>query len=426
MSSTCCCHSESLLICRLSIKEKVKHNPIFKMATIVRVKRRRYEDPAENIVLSCKKLKSDVADIGQHDKDGCESYLKFAGTVISKDEVISKHIKDAIRKEKLQREYKSHQPGVLPRSRRHKKESSKANRFKITSSFRALDLAALDKEGDDCTEKEISPLKSTDTCDICRKQIAKRSKSQTGIGTEKGEHGEKEHDFCNCRQNIIVNSAEGVEKGQRNSHEASSAASGAQSTEKVYHLYDVEVNQSTRSNLPTFESLIQEAQNASLVTCNSEQMVHEQVPEEKEEDYVYDLYYTNSRDFNLQIFESSLSIHSLHTVEYDYMNGEEDHEIYEDEDDENEESNWRNDYPEEDPRFIEDEGEDIDYVYGNDVDDYQAFGYDDRGLVEWMSSRCNIEDESDESSSDETEDENPAGYGHYKQRVMRELEIDDS
>ncbi|XP_061197175.1 probable RNA polymerase II nuclear localization protein SLC7A6OS [Saccostrea echinata] len=391
------------------------------MATIVRVKRRRYEDPAENIVLSCKKLKSDIADTSKHETDGCESYLKFAGTVISKDEVISKHIKDAIRKEKLQREYKSHQPGALPRSRRHKKESSKANRFKITSSFRALDLAALDKECDDCVEKKISPLKSTDVCDICKKESAKHSESKTSINAS--ENCEKELDLCNCRKNVTVNSAEGVEKEQRNLHEASSVANGAQSAEKVYHLYDVEVNQ---SNLPTFESLIQEAQNASLVTCNSEQMVHEQVPQEKEEDYVYDLYYTNSRDFNLQLFESSLSIHSLYAdnLEYGY-NGEEDHEIYEDEDDENEESNWRNDYPDEDPRFIEEE-EDVDFVYGNGVDDYQAFGYEDRGLVEWMSSRCNIEDESDESSNDDTDDENPTGYGHYKQRVMRELEIDNS
>lgn len=36
--------------------------------------------------------------------------------------------------------------------------------------------------------------------------------------------------------------------------------------------------------------------------------------------------------------------------------------MYEDEDDENEEGNWRNDYFDEDLRFFE--NEDLDYVYG--------------------------------------------------------------
>lgn len=109
---------------------------------------------------------------------------------------------------------------------------------------------------------------------------------------------------------------------------------------------------------------LQEAQNASFVTCNSEQMVHERVQADEEEDYVYDLYYTNSRDFNLQLLESSLSIHpsSEHLLEY-ANNEEEEYEVYEDEDDENEECNWRNDYPDEDPRFFD--NEDVDYIYGN-------------------------------------------------------------
>jgi hypothetical protein len=94
-------------------------------------------------------------------------------------------------------------------------------------------------------------------------------------------------------------------------------------------------------------------------------MVHEQVPvEDREEDYVYDLYYTNSRDFNLQLLESSLMINSIDTDSHVYGHRrEEDHEVYEDEDDENEEDNWRNDYPDEDPRFFE--NGDVDYFYGN-------------------------------------------------------------
>ena len=54
------------------------------MATIVRVKRRRDEDPLETLLLSNKKPKLTSATTERYNTDTDENVLKFAGTVHSK------------------------------------------------------------------------------------------------------------------------------------------------------------------------------------------------------------------------------------------------------------------------------------------------------------------------------------------------------
>nr|XP_034337562.1 probable RNA polymerase II nuclear localization protein SLC7A6OS isoform X1 [Crassostrea gigas] len=395
---------------------------MLKMATIVRVKRKRNAEAVQNILVSCKKAKTDEAGSVAKDDNVCQSYLKFAGTVTSKGEVISKHIRDAIRKEKLQKEYKSHQSvtSVLHRKRQHQKESSKNSRLKITSTLRALDLAELDKENGEVsqTERPSTVQSPAEVCEQCLQNIENKSGALENRVKDEVSEKQRETIICTCKKKKKPNDEDTLDK----TLPVASLTNGAQAAEKVYHLYDVE---DTESSLPTFQSLLQEAQNASFVTCNSEQMMHEQVQPDRQEDYVYDLYYTNSRDFNLQILESSLSIHSLSADNFEYANNEEeDDEVYEDEDDENEEGNWRNDYPDEDPRFFE--NEDLDYVYGTGNDDYQAFDYDDRGLAEWMTSGCNIEDKGYDSSSEDTDEENQSTYERFKRRVTKELKINNS
>jgi len=57
------------------------------MAAVVRVKRRLEDDPVDSLVLVCKKVRSDVADVdsasvSQHDSsEAVKSVFKFAGTV---------------------------------------------------------------------------------------------------------------------------------------------------------------------------------------------------------------------------------------------------------------------------------------------------------------------------------------------------------
>ena len=85
---------------------------------------------------------------------------------------------------------------------------------------------------------------------------------------------------------------------------------------------------------------------------------------EDEEDYVYDIYYMNSGKFDFHELESDLTVEAMYQdmMVYDEYRASECTEAYEYDDDSNDEDNWRNDYPDEDPKFFE--NEDTEYRYG--------------------------------------------------------------
>ena len=94
-------------------------------------------------------------------------------------------------------------------------------------------------------------------------------------------------------------------------------------------------------------------------------MVRENVTEEEsaDENYVYDLYYMNRPDFDFRALENIIAIEAFNEeLMYDEYRGG-DTEICDDDDDSNDEDNWRNDYPDEDPRFFE--NQEFDYFYGD-------------------------------------------------------------
>ncbi len=64
----------------------------------------------------------------------------------------------------------------------------------------------------------------------------------------------------------------------------------------------------------------------------------------------------NSTDFDFRRLENVLAFESG-DVEFDFGRIAEDNDVYDDEDDSNDEDNWRNDYPDEDPGYLE-EGDD--------------------------------------------------------------------
>ncbi|XP_069113761.1 probable RNA polymerase II nuclear localization protein SLC7A6OS [Argopecten irradians] len=348
------------------------------MATIVRIKRRRADEPIENILVSCKRRKNDEED------HNLQSSLKFAGTANSRDEV-SKHIRDAIRKEKLQKEYKQHHVDIAYNTRQNHKQQAKAARFKVTSSFRALALDNLDLANDE-TESENKENK------------------------EPSVH--KEEDSSSA----TLNKTEG-----------GASASSSEST-SVFRLIDVETSGSLGTR-QTYESLLQESQSSSGITCNSVPLVREQVLQPADEEYVYDLYFTNNRDFNFKLLESALTIEAYgDDFVYDDVPHPEDEHVYEDEDDSNDEDNWRNDYPDEDPHFLDNQLE-TDFFYGGDVIERQAFAdTEDGGLAEWMHTRCNIEDDDELSSEDEDSAyfgehlNSKSSYENYHRKVRRELD----
>ena len=97
--------------------------------------------------------------------------------------------------------------------------------------------------------------------------------------------------------------------------------------------------------------------------CNGVPLEKELISERGSDDqYVYDLYYTNSRGFDFRLLENVLTVEAFGQ---DGMgNGDDfvdENREYDDEDS-NDEGNWRNDYPDEDPGFID--NQDIGY-YGN-------------------------------------------------------------
>ena len=102
---------------------------------------------------------------------------------------------------------------------------------------------------------------------------------------------------------------------------------------------------------------------SNQIFCNGVPLEKEVVSERDSDDsYVYDLYYTNSHNFDFRLLENVLTVEA---IRQDYRTAEEEADGeeggYEDEDS-NDEGNWRNDYPEDDPGFID--NQDVGY-YGN-------------------------------------------------------------
>ena len=105
--------------------------------------------------------------------------------------------------------------------------------------------------------------------------------------------------------------------------------------------------------------------NESTITCNDVPLEREVRPPAApgEDQYVYDLYYMNKRDVDLRLMENLLAIEAYQDeVHFDRFRNPEEQEVYDDEDDSNDESNWRNDYPDEDPKFFE--NQDAEYSIG--------------------------------------------------------------
>ncbi|ESP00816.1 hypothetical protein LOTGIDRAFT_173092 [Lottia gigantea] len=322
------------------------------MAAIVRLKRRRNEEPVEALLLSCKKRKEDG--IQSHETgfpldttSNIQETLKFAGTISPKETEISKHIRAAIRKEKLSKEYKQHGqqvsiPEMSQRTRVGRQTTSRENRYKVVCSHRELELDKLDS-------------------------------------------------------NVTENGGQG-DAGAKNED------TGASSNSKVFLLYDVEKESMATTSDAKYEPKVKS--DLSEITCNSVPLIREK---REDEDFVYDLYYTNSGSLDFQALQSALTIQALYDdLVYDDDRFADDDEVYDDDDDSNDEGNWRNDYPDEDPGFINNQDLESNMLDLNN----ETFNVD--SLSSLMTSRCNV-------GFGEDDDDDLSGYEAYKRRVEREL-----
>lgn len=83
------------------------------------------------------------------------------------------------------------------------------------------------------------------------------------------------------------------------------------------------------------------------------------------DEYVYDIYYTNREHFDFRLFERDLTLEALGQDNvFDHGVQEEEFVYGDEDDDENDENNWRNDYPEEDPQYVNGNHGNYDYENG--------------------------------------------------------------
>lgn len=144
--------------------------------------------------------------------------------------------------------------------------------------------------------------------------------------------------------------------------------------DRPLHLYEVIMDQDTLSkvkeeNGSQMEGVSIPEAAASVagvgdITCNSTVMKREKItPDDDDSDYVYDVYM--SRHCNMETVSSfdwsTLSVYSQSSLLIHDIFESDDDDKFEDEDDSNDESNWRNDYPDED--------EDESSAYSNSSDD---------------------------------------------------------
>lgn len=264
--------------------------------TILRVKRKRGTDPADALLLACKRIRPEAAAAQPSDESEPEpqepkienSVFKLVATVASQDAPVQTHVREALARPRLAHHALRPSQGSAQRIigdlRSVKWSTRREERYRILSSQRA-GLPA-----------EPAPVRREETDD-----------SQT-----------ENHD--------------GLPFGD-------------------VQVFDI-LHEDDDVKMPG-KNVVSDPE---TILCNSMKMIREKLSvsgdrlgtehREKEDDYVYDLYYQET--VTPGWIQDILSVRP-YTQEGelvpDVVAWEE--EVYEDEDDENAESNWRNDYPDE-------------------------------------------------------------------------------
>lgn len=385
------------------------------MATVVRVKRRKSEDPAEALIVSCKKQRQDAGPGSPNIKLDEKIRFSYAGTLNSKDVPVSRQIREAITKEKLQAGYKQHVMDIAEACRSNHRAAAKASRYRVVSKRRSgvLDCGNGAVESEAVAGEEVLDAergfenRSAEQTEVLQADICAAGASPETEGTETSE----------------------VEAlAERDNSQAQGDNNSDSGSQEILHVYDVEQDEEESPSQSVGTAPNQASR--SGITVNGVELISERVPPPRgrsSEAYVYDLYYINGGQYDFRALENILSIQALHDELV--LQGDRDQdceEVYEDEDDSNDEDNWRNDYPNEDPNFFENAA--VEYYYGEDMlgREPEAFDYgEDDDLADWMSARCNVDDEGDLPSDGEDMmyrvGGRPVHYQTYVRRVHDDL-----
>ncbi|KAM3877210.1 putative RNA polymerase II nuclear localization protein SLC7A6OS [Diretmus argenteus] len=270
--------------------------------TILRVKRKRGTDPADALLLACKRIRPEtVQTAGEtvpepNEAEVENSVFKLVATVATQDAPVQTQVREALAR-----------PRVA-----HALRPSAASSHRIVGDLRSAKWSTRREE---------------------RYRILSSHRAGLLSQTE--------------QQNPQTDAADGVEEAQRAGNEQEKCLSlGVQ----VVDLLHEDVGDQEKAPGKTLSTDPEE------ILCNNMKMLRERLSmsgegpgaehREQEDDYVYDLYYQETVAPGwIQDILSVRAYADEGELVPDVVVHEE--EVYEDEDDENEESNWRNDYPDE-------------------------------------------------------------------------------
>ncbi|XP_061863723.1 probable RNA polymerase II nuclear localization protein SLC7A6OS isoform X2 [Colius striatus] len=286
-------------------------------AAVLRVRRKRGgTEPAGALLLACKRPRSDPDQQPDGDHEPERNVFKLVATVSSKSEPVQKYVQEVITRDKAAQSLRpslGSTQRVIQELRSSKQVKRKENRYRVVASHRPL-----------CTEAATPTTNSEVSADGAR--AASRA-TEDASQKESGD-GEKGSDCCGKFQLFdIVQEEEAV-------GDSGVTAANPQKTDP------------------------------DVILCNAVEMIRERLNvsedgkkehHEKEEEYVYDIYYmeTSAPGWIQNILSVQPYREEYELVGDDHVPGE----IYEDEDDENDENNWRNDYPDEDEFLAEEDGD---------------------------------------------------------------------
>ncbi|KAM5138710.1 putative RNA polymerase II nuclear localization protein SLC7A6OS [Mantella aurantiaca] len=316
-------------------------------AAVLRVKRKRGADPAEALIISCKRIRTEEED----EKDQVTKQLfRLAATVTSQDEPIQKYVHDAMSRDRAAQAFHP-SIGSLQRIQKElravKETERQESRYRVISHLRPA-----------CDDQESA---------------AGSSPPPSPVTEQKPEAEKAEASAC------------------PNPHSPVRAPGS-------FQVFDMVQEEAEKGDAALKES------DPGTITCNSVKMIRERLTvsdeglgsehRENPEEFVYDIYYAEASPHNW--IQDILSVKPYKHQEQDLVPDDpEPEEIYDDEDDENEESNWRNDYPDEEDEDNSDREERY-MGYYEDSDEENGHRRDPWKAYKQMAMRELDEDEDDD------------------------------
>ncbi|NXG61944.1 S7A6O protein, partial [Hemiprocne comata] len=318
---------------------------------VLRVKRKRGgTEPAEALLLACKRLRTESGGAQPVERN----LFKLVATVPSKNEPVQKYVQELITRDKAARILRPSLGGtqrVVQELRSSKQVQRKENRYRVVASHRP-----------NCTEP--------------------------GAPARNGEAP-------------IDGDTAGSGAREDASHKESGAVGRSSDCCGEFQLFDIVQEEEVVGDSSVTAANLQQRTDPDVILCNAVEMIRERLNvsedgkkvehHEKEDEYVYDIYYmeTSAPGWIQNILSVQPYREEYELVDDDHVPGE----IYEDEDDENDENNWRNDYPDEDEFLPEEDGDG--------------------------------EKDSEESLSDEEQCYRRRTWNKYRQEVLQEFGYDE-